>query len=683
MTKQAFTISHSTHVVADDLTNPVLKNAQMILQRDIDRVTTKDDVENQILLRLDSKGSLSGDQYHINYDNDRQVTITASTALGVLYGAVAVSREILKIDDFWYWLDTPIAIHEVINWTRFALSLPDYKVPYRGWFVNDELLIMGWEDHDSNTYVWQRIFETAVRAGCNVIVPGTDINSRLNRLPAQAFGLMIAQHHAEPLGAEMFAREYPNLTASFVKYPELFRNLWQKAIMEQKGTSTIYSLGFRGQGDKPFWLDDDSRVWTEQAKADVINQIIKEQYEMVQQLDPGAPTAINIYGEVTAMYNSGLLKLPSDVIEIWADSGYGKMVSRRQFQDNPRSPVFSVPNPQQHKRGIYYHIAFHDLQASNFLGLLSNRPSFVSAELAKVSDHHMDTLELINTGSIKPHILYLREVSKAWLKDYQPRTDHEIVSEYVNTYYSEQHVNLTELYLKYWDAIVQYGPHTDETAGDELAPYLIRRIVKAWVGHANQLPDTNWLVGDVDMDEALIKVDAMIQPKLADWQQLLLKVRQTMLTLDSADARMLYGDFYISVVNQAQGLTALAAVIQAYQTAQKATSPDDYLKPFLLVDDAYRTLANIVFVEEHHLSEKWRDFYKNDGYNNVPLSVEKLKFLRQYLRTLGDSDDEDDWERRFIKTPSEARVMTLWTTRRELSDDKLADKLREILILKQ
>lgn len=679
MTEESFIISPKTTVTASDFRNPVLKNASMILQRDIKRVTTGDGTENQIALTLDPEAALDDDNFQVKLTAANQVTITAKTALGVMYGALAVSREVLKVDDFWYWLDKLPETREAISWTNFDLHLPKYQTKYRGWFVNDELLIMGWEDHDSQRYVWQRIFETALRIGCNLIVPGTDVNSQINRKPAKAFGLMIAHHHAEPLGAKMFAREYPTLTASFIKYPDLFRKLWRDAIMDQKGTPTIYSLGFRGQGDKPFWLDDDSRKWDDQAIADVINGIIKEQYDMVQELDPGAPTALNVYGELTGLYNQGLIKLPDDVIEIWADSGYGKMVSRRQGLDNPRSPILDAPNPNHRQRGIYYHVAFHDLQASNFLGLLSNSPAFVSNELMKVRKHHFDTMELINTGSIKPHILYLREVAKSWLADYQARDNETILKDYITHYYAKKQSKIAQLYSDYWQAIVQYGKHPDETAGDEFAPYLIRRIVKAWVAGKDKLSDAGWVVGDAKLADSLDKLDEMITPKLADWEQLLVKVRKLLLVLDEADARRLYGDLYLSVINQAQGLKALHLVIEAYQKAADVKKANDYVRPFLIADDAYRSLAEIVTAEKNNPSGKWRDFYQNDGYNNVPLAVAQLRFLRHYLRVLGDSDDEDKWEHHFIKATAEARVMTLSNTRPTMNDDKLAEKLHERL----
>ena len=679
MANKEFIISRGTVVTASDFRDSVLKNATMILQRDIERVTTKNSAKNQIKLTVDSNVAVNGDEFQISVSGD-SVTVAAKTSLGVMYGALAISREVLKIDDFWYFMDTLPKNQPFIRWTNFDLQLPKYQTKYRGWFVNDELLIRGWKDHDSQRYVWQRVFETALRVGCNVIVPGTDVQSQINRNPAKEFGLMINHHHAEPLGAKMFAREYPTLTASFTKYPDLFRKLWRDAIMDQKGTPTIYSLGFRGQGDKPFWLDDDSRKWDDQAIADVINGIIKEQYDMVKKLDPGAPMALNIYGELTSLYSKGLIDVPDDIIEIWADSGYGKMVSRRQNLDNPRNPVLDVPNPCHRERGVYYHVAFHDLQASNFLGLLSNSPEFVSDQLTKVRENHFDTLELINTGNIKPHILFLREAAKSWLANYQARDNQTILEDYVNTYYSDHQSEIVNLYQQYWQAIVQYGSHPDETAGDEFAPYLIRRIIKAWVSHHDKMTDTGWVVGDVPVGEAVKKLNDMIAPKLPAWQQLKTAVKQLLLVLNQQDAKTLYGDFYLSVLYQANSLKALQLTIQVYQLGHSVKTSDDYLQPFLLADEAYQTVKEIVFAQDHHLSTKWYDFYKNDGYDDIPLTVNKLRFLRQYIRALGDGDDEDVWERKFIKAPAEARVMTLWTTSREMSDEKLAKKLRERLI---
>jgi hypothetical protein len=669
-----FIISNATLVKTDYLIYPVIKNAVSILERDIQKCTKKTVVKNEISLNLDKRSSIQDDQFIISFISSSSVEVKAKTELGILYGVLAISREIMEIDDFWYWFDTPITKKDSITWNHFDLTLPDYQVKYRGWFINDELLLMNWQDFASNSYVWQRIFETAVRVGCNVIIPGTDINSQINRKAASEFGLIIAHHHAEPLGAKMFAREYPNLTASFIKYPDIFRKLWYDAIIEQQNTNTIYSLGFRGQGDKPFWLDDTSRIWTEESKADIINQIIQEQYDMVKQLDSSAITVVNIYGELTSMYNQGLIKIPNDTIEIWADSGYGKMVSRRQAQNNPRSKVLSVPNPFNHQRGIYYHVAFHDLQASNFLGLMSNSPEFVSSEITQANKHNLNTLQLINTGNIKPHIIYLREVAKSWQQNYVPRSNEEIIDDYVKHYYSSEQENIKKLYLQYWKTIVQYGKYSDETAGDEFAPYLIRRIIKAWISNSNKLTNTAWLTGDTTINESLNHIQNLIKPKLDSWNRLVSSLQSELLKITGSDIKNLYNDLYLSVIYQASGLNALDKVIIAYHAFQNNESK---LSSFLLINDAYHTLKIISDVQNNNPSDKWRDFYKNDGYNNIPLAIKQISFIRHYIRTIGDNADLDAWERKFLKTPSEARIMTLWTIRPELSDEYLASKLHE------
>lgn len=679
MDKPFFIISKATQVTTSNLFDSVLKRAREILQRDINKVTTARKEPNEIHLQVDEQLTANPEEYQIDL-HDHQVIIKSGSNLGVMYGALAVSRSILKIDDFWYWMDTPIQKQAYISWSNFNLHLPNYKTKYRGWFINDELLINTWKDHDSNQYVWEQAFEAALRVGCNMIIPGTGLTSQRNRQLASNYGLIIAQHHPEPLGAKMFAREYPHLSSSYLKYPQLFQGLWKKAILAQRNMKVVYSLGFRGQGDKPFWLDDHSRKWTKKEIAKVINQIIRTQYEMVKKYDPKAPMAINIYGELTSLYREGLLDFPNDVIEIWADSGYGKMVSRRQGNDNPRIPILKVPNPKKRQRGLYCHAGFHDLQASNFLGLMSNSPAFVSNELIKARQNSLDTFELINTGNIKPHILYLREYAKSWLVDYHRRSLDEILQEYVHHYYNEFNAEIIDSYKQYWNSIIQYGQHTDERAGDEFAPFLIRRIIKAWVTPNGQLTDSTWLVNEGTLAKDLANIQKMIEPSLNKWSKLICQLEVLLLKMkDQHNRCVLYGDIYMSAINQAQGLSALNELIHAYQAAQVAQSDNNLITAFLHADCALQSMKKIIEVINHNPSPKWRDFYENDADNNVPLTINKLRFIRQYIRTIGDTADEDGWERHFIKLPGDARVMLLWTTHRELNDDQLANKLRESL----
>lgn len=107
MDKPFFIISKATQVTTSNLFDSVLKRAREILQRDINKVTTARKEPNEIHLQVDEQLTANPEEYQIDL-HDHQVIIKSGSNLGVMYGALAVSRSILKIDDFWYWMDTPI-----------------------------------------------------------------------------------------------------------------------------------------------------------------------------------------------------------------------------------------------------------------------------------------------------------------------------------------------------------------------------------------------------------------------------------------------------------------------------------------------------------------------------------------------------------------------------------------------
>ena len=80
------------------------------------------------------------------------------------------------------------------------------------------------------------------------------------------------------------------------------------------------------------------------------------------------------------LYRAGHLDIPDDVIKIWGDSGYGKMVSRRQGNHNPRHNALADPDDPG-LNGIYYHASFYDLQASSHIAMIPNSPELLADEL--------------------------------------------------------------------------------------------------------------------------------------------------------------------------------------------------------------------------------------------------------------------------------------------------------------
>ena len=73
----------------------------------------------------------------------------------------------------------------------------------------------------------------------------------------------------------------PDKTPSFAEYPELFYGLWEDGIQRQKNYRVIWNIGFRGQGDRPFW-DDDPQYDTPKKRGDLISSLMVRQYELVK-----------------------------------------------------------------------------------------------------------------------------------------------------------------------------------------------------------------------------------------------------------------------------------------------------------------------------------------------------------------------------------------------------------------
>ena len=358
-----FTLNRHLSVrIPEECDGKPVQYAAKALKRDLANVFEETDAAGGTLIL--QQAALPDEAYEVTVTRDA-ITVSASSQLGFAYGIYAVSREFLGVLPFWFFMDQPFARtaqKQIPEGTK--LVNPTYAVKYRGWFVNDEVLLDHWSVDRDPAKPFALTYEALLRLGGNMVIPGTGENARKYRQMASDMGLVITQHHAEPLGAEMFLHAWPDLDPSYDKYPEKFQKLWQDAIDEQKGMKVLWNLGFRGQGDVPFWHND-PRYSTPESRGKLISDIIRLQYDMVRKSDPKADCCVNLYGEVLELYRQGCLSFPDDVIRIWADNGFGAMVSRRQDNHNPRIQLLhDLSNPFIRLRRIYKNIKAAAVQHS-------------------------------------------------------------------------------------------------------------------------------------------------------------------------------------------------------------------------------------------------------------------------------------------------------------------------------
>ncbi len=661
-----------------------VKNALAVLQRDIGKTCLPSD-EKGCKIRLE-KREMKEECFCIEADSfQNELIIRAGDEMGFIYGIYEVSREILGISNFWFWNDQIIVPKKGYSISEtFREQSDPFSVRLRGWFVNDEVLIHKWSVNNRKSEPWEMVFEALLRCGGNMVIPGTDKNAVRYRETAAAMGLYITHHHAEPLGAEMFGRVYPELIASYDRYPEKFQALWKEAINRQKKYKVIWNLGFRGQGDRPFWEEDD-RYRTPQERGKLMSSLIRLQYEMVRKEIPDAVCCTNLYGEAMELYKEGCLDLPRNVIRIWGDNGYGKMVSRRQMNHNPRVPALPEKNDEG-KHGIYYHVSFYDLQAANHVTMLPNSPEFVKDELEKVLQCNMRNYWIINCSNVKPHIYFLDFIANLWKWGTIDVSRHR--KKYISMYYSaENTVPVEKCLIDYHHFSVSYGEKEDEHAGEQFPNHMTRVLVSQYLADkSSPAGEMKWACSAPTLEEQIKWFLNLCKKGMSGYRLYMEECCEAGVSLteiagketffepgECAGARRLFRD---TMLLQSQILyfsyTGAFLAGSSMLTANRGNYREAYYlagyarENFLKADKAMR-------LREHG---KWRGFYANECLTDVKQSGWVMEGLMSYIRNLGDGPHFYEWQSEFMDSEEDQRIKLILNMDNHLKDLELYELMK-------
>lgn len=655
-------ITASTRILNVPEKGPVRRAADA-LRRDIRMTCLPGDAQGLTIIL--EKAALPAEQYALCMQGDALI-LSAGDDLGFVYGLYRISRECLGVQPLWFWNDqpfTPATGHELpADW--HAASKP-CAVRYRGWFINDEVLLLAWSLDGSREKPWEMAFEALLRLGGNLVIPGTDKNAHRYRELAADFGLYITHHHAEPLGAQMFLRAFPELTPSYAEHPRRFEQLWREAILNQRAHPTVWNIGFRGQGDRPFWADD-PQYDTPEKRGALMSRLIRRQYDMVQELAPGMACCTNLYGETMELYQQGLLKLPEDVIKIWADNGYGRMVSRRQGNHNPRVPALPGENASG-AHGLYYHASFYDLQAAAQMTMLPNPPSFVRRELQNALAHGVEDYWIINCSNVKPHAYTLEFIAALWRDGDADET--AFLTDYCTRYFGAENAEkAAACFRSFYDHALSYGEREDEHAGEQFGNHCARMLVSQWMKDATKpSAGMKWAIDAPTLKEQIVWYRAKCAQAVENY---------TAHQRDCAWAAFNMTEPGATLMRDSLGMQA-ELLLHTYQGSLYAMDSllyaleEKWLEAFYRAGQAkgeYLAADHAMRAREHG---HWRGFYANDCQADVKQSAWLMSMYMGVLRNNGDGPHFYHWQRKFTDAPGEADIFLLLTTENHLDNDEL------------
>lgn len=164
------------------------------LRRDFDRIFAATAAPGGRLL-LTINHTLAAEQYTLTAGTDT-LLLSASDDLGFVYGLFEISRHFLGVQPFWFWNDQPFEVRESVKIpTNTVIESKPARVTYRGWFINDETLLSHWKVERRADLPFIMTFETLLRLGGNMVIPGTGKTRTFTARQQQIWG---PYHHPPP-----------------------------------------------------------------------------------------------------------------------------------------------------------------------------------------------------------------------------------------------------------------------------------------------------------------------------------------------------------------------------------------------------------------------------------------------------------------------------------------------------
>ncbi|WP_337102526.1 glycosyl hydrolase 115 family protein [Paenibacillus sp. YIM B09110] len=581
-------------------------------------------------------------------EEGRHLVIAGSDTLAAIYGIYEFSRVVLGVNPLHLWTGHEAATKENLDFGSISLSDGPNTFDYRGWFINDEDLLLGWtgkfdNDFQNNAFTkhagyadaLEPIMETALRLKQNLLIPCSllDIldpsDEDLVRRVTER-GLFISQHHIEPLGVfpkrvlRYWQERGDDSPLSYTKNPEKYEEVWKLyASRWARYDNVVWQLGLRGMGDKPVWEDDPYAPDTECGRGQLITDAIAKQREIIAEAlghDNFASTA-TLWMEGMELLKGGHLSFPTETIIIHADFGPTQMLG---------DSFYEVQREPDRQYGIYYHVAFWSCGPHLVQGTL---PDKIYYNLhAAVQKGNTDYL-VVNVTNLREMLLGTQcTAAMGWnFEAYQPES---FIQDWTIEHYGQQGgLAAAQAYQAYFAAF-----HSLDDSGFDgrmlLMDGMCRRLTIKLVALLNGQPFTKDKVQNktlMDFSQAADFVDyykratAVALPK---WDFALNEAYNALQVIDESRR-----DFFTSnLLVQLSIIRALYRAVHHLSVATEAMLSGSTKDASLVrgrIIEAVAELQQASIIRLHAERDQWKGWYDGDVLLNLP------DLIRQVMECAG------------------------------------------------
>ena len=378
---------------------------------------------------------------------------------GTIYAIYSFSEQVLGVPPLWYWCDWKPELRETIDVPAdYDYYQPSPTVRYRAWFPNDEDLFVPWRRKSAeNNEQW---LETMLRLKLNTVEYTATVttNGTLNSeaMLYKKYGLVLTSHHMVALNNsfanwDAYWQQVRKTTppALSVNNMTALREFWQYNInsVMNSGVENLWQVAFRGKTDQPFWAVFTDAPTTDKERAEVINRMVKEQYDMIcaSTGEENPFVRMTFYDEISTLMAAGYLKPPSATNMLWTF-----VAGRRDHY--PYDDLVNWTNTDNVKLGYYMNLQFYSTGAHL---APAEGPWKMEDNYRYVQGKGPLTFSVVNAGNLREFLMEM-SANAAMMWNSETYTTDNFLLGFCRQYFGEEHAAeaaqlYRDFYYSYWN----------------------------------------------------------------------------------------------------------------------------------------------------------------------------------------------------------------------------------------
>jgi hypothetical protein len=589
------------------------------------------------------------------------VVLQGADIRGTLYAIYTFSDRFLGVPPLWFWSSwKPRAKKTISVPQRTNLHFDSPHVAWRAWFPNDKDLLDPWVRLSPKNY--DAVAETMLRLKLNTLHVGGSIADygQQNQITpwaqvARDRGLAIITPYFasfenwQPYWQKIRKQAVPELTLKDVQKLE---NYWTYHIQlaQQQKLEMIWGIGFRGAGDRGFFVDFTDAPESDTARANVIRDMLLRQIKLLRSVSGQSRPLMFalLYRENSDYLASGLLQLFQEPSLIWTFSSE----QRDHFpqQDLLKSYVPRKDNLVGYYMNLNYYTTGSHLAEGEGPWKMEDNFRLVE-KAAKVPLQ----LSIVNAGNIREFVMNLSAnaemmwhgekydtntfLEKFTLRYFGSKSSKQIVQlyrDFYNSYWQQKHPNLPAIERQYifHDLRLAQGSRF-------MLSSITRRLKKPDASEPVFMPkfvDPNGK-RETRAEEAFFRIvpedsgaNNKIEAVLAGTEGSINKLEQLVRRLDTVmkqlppEYQLFFNDnlrvqaYFMLRANQ-----MLNSIVHSYQALPNRKEAKEHLNA---AERATQTMAQILDEANHTSFKAW---YNNDKYFGVKAIQKRIVDIKSLL----------------------------------------------------